>query len=446
VEGETRYARSGELWIAYQVIGDGDIDLLWAPGWMTHLEEGWRLPGYDRFLESMASFSRLILFDRRGTGLSDRVLTLGSFEELMEDITAVLDAAGSERTAMWGGAEGGPMCMLYAATYPSRVSHLILTSTFARRSWAPDFPHGLTEEMKAAVAASYRELWGRAPFGLRLAAPSVADDPILRRVYSKYLRYAATPGMALRWFLHTAEIDVRHVLSAIRMPVLIQHATHDQLVPVELGRDLASRLPHARFMEVGGADHAPIAANVDEWIDEAQEFLTGSRSPVDPERVLATVLFTDIVGSTERAADVGDRAWRALLVRHRAVVRDRLEQFRGREVDTAGDGFLALFDGPARAVRCALAIAGDNRRFGLEIRAGLHTGEVELIGDDVGGIAVHIGARVAGLAGPSEVLVSSTVKDLVVGSGLHFEDRGAHALKGVPDQWHVYAASGEAPR
>ena len=439
---ETRYARSGDLWIAYQVVGDGPIDLVFASGWMSHVEEGWVVPGFGSFLEAMTRFSRLIVFDRRGTGLSDRILTLGSFEELLEDITAVLDAAGSERAALWGGAEGGPMCMLYAATHPERVSHLILLSSFARRSWAPDFPLGITDEMKTAIESSYEERWGRGPFGLRLANPSVADDPALRRAYSKWMRYSATPGGALQWFTHTAEIDVRHVLPTIRVPTLVMHSKGDRLVPVELGRDLAERIPGARYVEFPGDDHAPLGSSNEAWIGEAQEFLTGTRSPVEPDRVLATVLFTDIVGSTERAAEMGDSAWKTLLSRHHAVVRDQLERFRGHEIDTAGDGFLALFDGPARAVRCATAIADEVRALGLEVRAGLHTGECELVGSDVAGIAVHIGARISAIAGAGEVLVSNTVKELVVGSGLVFEDLGEHALKGVPDRWRLYRVVG----
>jgi class 3 adenylate cyclase len=440
VQAETRYARSGDLWIAYQVVGAGPVDLLWAPGYMSHVEQNWWWPGYASFLERIASFSRLILFDRRGTGLSDRILSLGSFEDLLDDIGAVLDAASSERAVLFGGAEGGPMCALFAATFPERTSALVLGASYARRTWAPDYPWGLDEESQKRILDGYATRWGTERFGLRALAPSVADDPRFKQWYTQAWRFAGTPGSARAWFQATMEIDVRNVLPAIRVPTLVVHRTGDRTVPVEAGRYLAEHIPGAKLAELPGIDHFPFVADSDAIVDEVEEFLTGSRRAREPGRVLATVLFTDIVGSTGRAAELGDRRWKDLLDDHHRLVRAELERARGREVRLTGDGFLATFDGPARAIRCACAIRDAVRALGIEVRAGLHTGEIELAASGIEGIAVHIGARIAALAGASEVLVSSTVRDLVVGSGIDFADRGSHELKGVPGEWRVYEA------
>jgi class 3 adenylate cyclase len=440
---DTRYARSGELWIAYQVVGDGPADVLWAPGYMSHIEQNWTWPAYGAFLERMASFSRLILFDRRGTGLSDRSASLGSFEELQDDMLAVLDAAGSERATLFGGAEGGPMCALFAATYPERTGALILGNSYPRRKWAPDYPWGLDDEAQKRILASYESRWGVDGFAVRTVAPSLAENEAFRKWNSQACRFAGTPGSARDWFHITMEIDVRDVLPAIRVPTLVLHRSGDRVVPVEAGRYLAEHIADAKLVEVEGIDHYPFAGDWETMLDEVEEFVTGSRRAREPNRVLATVLFTDIVGSTERAAELGDRRWTELLADHHRVVRAELDRHRGKVVRVEGDGTLSTFDGPARAVNCATAIRRALTPLGLEIRAGLHTGEIELAETGVEGIAVHIGARVAALAPPGEVLVSSTVKDLVVGSGLAFAERGRHELKGVPGEWQLYAVDGE---
>ncbi len=434
---ETRYAKSGGLNIAYQVLGDGPLDLIFAPGYMSHLEQNQTWPSYKAFLERMASFSRLIVFDRRGTGLSDRILELGSFEEMMDDIRAVLDAVGSERAALLGAAEGGPMCALFAATFPERTTALVLAASYARRTWAPDYPWGLDDEAQKRILLSYERNWGREDFGLRALAPSSLEDERFRRWYAQACRFAGTPSSALAWFRVTMEIDVRDVLPAIRVPTLVIHRSRDRVIPVEAGRYLAAHIPDAKYFELEGSDHLAFVGN-GQGLDEVELFLTGSRRDRESDRVLATVLFTDIVGSTERAAELGDRRWTALLSEHNALVRDKLERFRGKEIPIAGDGFLATFDGPARAIRCACAVRDAVRGLGLEIRAGLHTGEIELAETGIEGIAVHLGARISALAEANEVLVSSTVKDLVVGSGIEFAERGTHSLKGVPGQWDVH--------
>ena len=446
MRGETQYVKSGDHWIAYQVVGDGPIDLLFAPGYMSHVEQNWWWPGYADFLERMASFSRLILFDRRGTGLSDRDVSLGSFEEMLDDIRAVLDAASSERAALFGGAEGGPMCVLFAATYPERTSALILGASYPRRKWAPDYPWGLDEQAQERILASYETRWGTDDsFAVRSVAPSLADDERFRKWNSQACRFAGTPASARAWFQITMEIDVRDVLSAIRVPTLVIHRSGDRVVPVEAGRYLAEHIADAKWVEQAGVDHYPFAGDGDALLDEIEEFLTGSRRSREPDRVLATVLFTDIVGSTERAAELGDRSWTRLLADHHRLVQAELDRFRGSGLRTEGDGTVSSFDGPARAVRCACAIRDGVRELGIEIRAGLHTGEIELAETGVEGIALHIGARIAALAGAGEVLASSTVKDLVVGSGIDFAERGTHSLKGVPGEWRIHAVADGGP-
>jgi pimeloyl-ACP methyl ester carboxylesterase len=435
---ETRYAQSGDVNIAYQVVGRGPRDLVFVPGWVSNVELFWEEPTMVRFIERLASFSRLILFDKRGTGLSDRVVDIPDLETRMDDLRAVMDAAGSARAALLGVSEGGPMSVLFAATYPERTAAMIMIAGFPRRTWAPDYPWGpKAEEFESFVEKAVREWGGTAQLDVR--APSLAHDARFCEWYSRLLRMSASPGAVRALMKMNAEIDVRHVLPAVRVPTLILHRTGDRLINVEHSRYTSQRIPGATYIELPGNDHIPWVGDADAVLDEIEEFLTGVRQGVEADRVLATVLFTDIVDATRRAAELGDRRWRDVLQAHHATVRGELGRFRGREIDTAGDGFLASFDGPARAVRAGCSIAESVRRLGLEIRAGVHTGECEVIGDKLGGIAVHIGARVAALAQGGEVLVSSTVKDLVAGSGLRFEDRGVHALKGVPGEWHLFA-------
>ena len=435
---KTRYAKSGDVHIAFQVVGEGPLDLVYVPGFVSHIEYEWEQPRAAKFLQRLASFSRLIRFDKRGTGLSDRVSGIPTLEQRMDDVRAVMDAVGSEKAALLGISEGGPMSLLFAATYPQRTSALILYGSYARRAWAPDHPCGVSEEEMQRVLDAMERDWG-GPATIDTRAPSMAHDEGYRQWLGNYLRLAASPGAALAIMRMNMEIDVRHVLPAIRVPTLILHRTGERLTRVEQARYMAERIPGAKLVELPGMDHTPYAGDADAIADEVEEFLTGVRHRAEPDRVLATVLFTDIAGSTERAVALGDHRWRELLETHHTLVRRELARFRGREIDTAGDGFLATFDGPARAIRCACAAGDAVRQIGIEIRAGLHTGECEVMGDRVGGIAVHIGARVAALAAPGEVLVSSTVKDLVAGSGLEFEDRGTHLLKGIPGEWRLFS-------
>jgi pimeloyl-ACP methyl ester carboxylesterase len=438
----TRYARSGEVNIAYQVVGEGPLDLVFVSGWVSNLDLMWQEPSYARFLRRLASFSRLILFDKRGTGLSDRVpeADLPTLEARMDDVRAVLDAADAERAALLGHSEGGPMCLLFAATHPERTVALVLIGTYARRLVGNGYPFGTSPEAYDAFLAEIADGWGGA-VGLEARAPSLVDDTRFRTWWSDYLRMSASPGAALALTRMNGEIDVRPALETIGVPTLVVHRTGDRSLPVEGARYLAERIRGARLVELPGIDHLPFVGDQDAILDEIEEFLTGVRRGAGNDRVLATVLFTDIVGSTERAVQLGDREWRDLLDSHHLLVRRALESWRGVEVDTAGDGFLATFDGPARAIRCACAIRDAVRGLGLEIRAGLHTGECEVHGETVAGIAVHIGARVAALAGPGEVLVSSTVRDLVAGSGIEFDEHGEHGLKGVPGRWRLYSVA-----
>ncbi len=441
---ETRYARSGDVNIAYQVTGEGPRDLVYVPGWVSNVELMWEEPALAHFLERLASFSRLVLFDKRGTGLSDRVSNdrLPTLEQRMDDVRAVLEAVGSERAALFGHSEGGNMCVLFAATYPERTTALITLGSFAkRRDPDDDYPWAPDAADREETVADVERNWGRLrPSDVEYYAPSrVGDDQFVRNL-EQYLRRGASPGAAAALLRMNSYIDVREVLPTIRVPTLVLHRTGDRDVDVAEGRYLASKVPGAKFVELAGNDHWIAAGRTDAIADEIEEFLTGTRPIPEPDRVLATVLFTDVVGSTERAVALGDHRWRELLGAHDAAVRHELERFRGREVDTSGDGFFATFDGPARAVRCAIAIGDAVRGLGMEIRTGIHTGECELEGPKVRGIAVHTGARIASMAGPGEVLVSQTVKDLVSGSGLAFEDCGVHELKGVPGEWRIYAA------
>jgi class 3 adenylate cyclase len=437
---ETRYARSGDVSIAYQVVGEGPFDLVYVPGWVSNVELMWDEPDYTAFLERLASFSRLIIFDKRGTGLSDPVPLdrLPTLEQRMDDVRAVMDAVGSDRAALLGHSEGGNMCILFSATYPDRTTALVLVGCYAKRIRSDDYPWAPTVEDRAREIEQTEATWG-SPEAFRELAPSKANDEAFERWVGRYLRQSASPKAAAALLRMNTQIDVREVLPAIRVPTILIYRTDDADVHVDEGRYIAELIPGARFVEVPGADHSMWTGDATAILDEIEEFLTGVRRGPEPDRVLATVLFTDVVGSTELATRLGDRAWRDLLGRHHAAVRRELGRWRGREVDTAGDSFLATFDGPARAIRCAAAAVDAIRGFGMEIRAGVHTGEVEVSNGDLRGIAVHIGSRVAGLAGPGEVLVSRTVADLVAGSGIVLAERGEHELKGVSGTWLVYA-------
>jgi class 3 adenylate cyclase len=439
----TRYARSGEFSIAYQVVGDGDLDLVYVPGFASHLEVFWEQPRYSRFLHRLASFSRLILIDRLGTGLSDRLPAgqASTVEQRMDDIVAVMDTVGSERAALLGWSEGAIPCATFAATYPERATSLVMYGGLPRVLESDEHPWGIPAEVYDEWTATLMETWGQSGEALWLWAPGVAEEEEAKEWFARYMRLAASPGAAVALWKALRNTDVTGIVSTIRVPTLLIHRTEDTLVPVEWSRYMAERIPGAKLVELPGEDHLWWFGDQDAIVGEVEEFLTGARRAPEPDRVLATVMFTDIVGSTERAAELGDRRWRELLETHGSVVRRELERHRGREVKTIGDGFLATFDGPARAIRCAQAIANAIRPLGIEIRAGLHTGECEQMNGDVGGIAVHTGARVSAKAGPGEVLVSQTVKDLVAGSGIEFADRGAHELKGVPGEWRLFAVA-----
>jgi pimeloyl-ACP methyl ester carboxylesterase len=434
---ETRYAKSGDVNIAYQVVGDGPFDLVYVPGWVSNIDLLWEKPKPARFLERLASFSRLILFDKRGTGMSDRVSTdrLPTLEQRMDDVRAVLDAVGSESAALLGHSEGGSMSVLFAATYPERSRALVLVGTFAKRLRSDDYPWAPSLEERLQTIEEVEREWGA---GLDITEMAPHEDPSLLEWYSTCLRRSASPGAAAALLRMNSQIDTRHVLPTIRVPTLVLNRTGDRDVTVDEGRWLASQIAGARFVELPGDEHLLWAGDQDSLLAEIEQFLTGARSAPDYDRVLSTVLFTDIVGSTERARELGDRGWHEMLDDHHHRVRSVLEHYRGREVDTAGDGFFASFDGPARAIRAACAIREDVQALGIQIRAGLHTGECELMRDKIGGIAVHTGARVAAAADPGEVLVSSTVKDLVAGSGIVFADRGEQELKGV-GSWRLYS-------
>jgi pimeloyl-ACP methyl ester carboxylesterase len=436
----TQYAESGGVSIAYQVHGEGPLDLLFVPGFVSHVELIWEEPSIAAFFRRLASFSRLVVFDKRGQGLSDRVGPPPTLEDSMDDLQAVMDATGCERPAIFGISEGGPMSMLFAASHPDRVSSLVLYGTYARTLSTPDYPSGVATEQLDAWEEIVRRDWG-GPVGVDLWSPSAMGDKSFEDWWARLLRYGTSPAGAIALMDLYRELDVRAVLGAIDVPTLVLHRSGDRLVPVAQGRYLADHIRNARCVEQPGGDHLAFSGDTDALLDEVEEFLVGSRGSAQSERALATILFTDLVGSTAKAAELGDRGWRHLLERHDSAVRRQLALHRGREVKTVGDGFLATFDGPARAIRCAAALRGELSSLGLEVRAGIHTGEVELIGDDVGGIAVNIGARIGAEAVAGEVLVSSTVRELVVGSGLEFVDRGVRSLKGVPGEWRLFAIS-----
>jgi class 3 adenylate cyclase len=436
--GPTRYAKSGDYHLAYSVTGEGPLDVLYVPTWLSQIEHLWESPKVNRFFERSAHLGRLIMFDRRGSGMSDPIVGAPTLEEQMDDVNAVLDAAGGcEDVVLLAALEGGPMACLYAATHPHRVRALILYSAWARVVQSEDIPWANPPEEREKLMEFLAETWGT---GARLdgLAPSEADDPEFRAWYAKLERLAASPNQIRILQKLIGEYDVRSVLPSIRVPTLVMHRRDDSLIDPRHSQYIAERIPGAKLVMLEGSDNLMVAGDSDAIIDEIEEFLTGARQVRAPDRVLATVMFTDIVDSTRRASELGDRRWRELLERHDELVRRKLEHWSGREIKTTGDGFLATFDGPARAIQCAKAIAYDVNSLGVAIRAGLHTGECEMRGDDVSGMAVHIGARVGSLAGPGEVLVSSTVKDLVVGSGIDFADHGEHELKGVPGGWRVY--------
>lgn len=439
----TRYARSGDLNIAYQVFGEGP-DLVYVPGWVSNIEIMWEDPVLAGIVRRLARFARVITFDKRGTGMSDRVdeAALPALEERMDDVRAVMDAAGSERATILGHSEGGNLASLFAATFPERTAGLILVSSYAKRIRSDDYPWAPTLEEREAETRHAEQTWGN-PAELEDATLGArAGEDAFREWAARYLRLGASPKAAATLLRMNTQMDTRAILPSIRVPTLALYRKGDTSVKVDEGRWIAAQIPNARFVELPGHSHFFWAEDPTPILDEIEEFVTGVREAAVPERVLATVVFTDIVGSTDLAAEHGDREWRALLERHNDVIRRQLELYRGQERGTAGDGFLATFDGPARAVRAARAIRDAVRPLGIEIRSGVHTGEVEMVGSDIAGIAVHIGARIAGLAGPGQVLVSRTVKDLVVGSDLVFEDRGTHQLKGVPGDWELYEAVG----
>jgi pimeloyl-ACP methyl ester carboxylesterase len=438
---QTRFAKSGEVSIAYQVLGQGPPDLVLVPGWVSNIEVFWEHPTAAGFLHRIASFSRLILFDKRGTGLSDRVANMPNIETRMDDVRAVMDAAKSERAVLFGYSEGGPMSAVFSATYPARAAGLIMHGSYARRVRAADYPWGTApEEIEQFVETCTRD-WG-GPVGLEIRAPSLAHEESFRQWWARFVRMGLSPAGNAEIIRINAQIDVRHVLPSIRVPTLILHPTGDRTCKLELGQYLARHIPGAKLVEMPGIDHIPFGDTAERTLAEIEAFVRALPERSEPDRVLATVMFADVVGSTERAVELGDRQWRELLGKFHSTVRGELGRFRGREIDSAGDGVLAAFDGPARAVRCASAVGQAVRPLGLRIRAGVHTGECEILGEKLAGIAVHIGARVAAAAQPDEVLVSSTVKDLVAGSGLTFSDRGVQPLKGVPGEWRLFAVEG----
>jgi pimeloyl-ACP methyl ester carboxylesterase len=436
----TRYALSGDAHIAYQVFGEGDLDLVFVPGFVSNIEHYWEMPQVPDVLNRLGSFARVVIFDKRGTGLSDPVGGPPPLEQRMDDMQAVMDAVGLESAALFGISEGGPASVLFAATYPERTSALVLYGSTPRFRTDSDISWGATDEQVEAVLAETSASWGDGAL-LGAFAPSAAGDPQMAEVWGRFQRAGASPAMARGVMAALFEIDVRDVLPTIRVPTLILHRIGDLIAPVEGARLMAERIPDARMVEFEGSDHVPFTGDFEPVMDEMEEFLTGTRQARVLDRVLATVMFTDLVDSTQRAAYAGDRRWRELIDRHDQLTRRQLDRFRGREVKTLGDGFLATFDGPARAIECACAIRDGIGTLGLQLRAGLHTGECELSGNDVRGMAVNIGARVGALADANEVLVSSTVKDLVVGADLQFAERGEHELKGVPGKWRLYAAT-----
>jgi pimeloyl-ACP methyl ester carboxylesterase/class 3 adenylate cyclase len=437
---ETSYTRSGSVNIAYQVFGDGPRDLLLVPGWISNIDVFWEEPTVVRFFEGLAQFSRVLLFDKRGTGLSDRISGIPTLEDRMDDVRAVMNAANSKEATLFGYSEGGPMCALFAATYPERTSALVLMGSYARRQSAPDYECGLTHENSEQLLEDIESDWG-SPLDIERRIPSLADNQRFRRWWAKFMRAGASPASAAALTRMNFQIDVRPILPSIRVPTLILHARHDRIVDAEAGRYLSQHIPGARFIEFDTDDHVPFGDSMGQVLDETQQFVTGRTDLHSDDRVVSTIMFTDIVNSTRIAADMGDSTWSDSLDAHHATVRRELAIHRGTEVKTTGDGFHATFDGPARAIRCGQAICQAVEALGLEVRVGIHTGECIRRGDELEGIAVHIAARIGALANAGQVLVSRTVRDLVAGSGILFEDQGAHQLKGVDGEWSVCEAT-----
>jgi class 3 adenylate cyclase len=441
VLAETRYARKGDAHIAYQVVGEGDLDLVLVSAWFSHVDGRWEIPGFTHFLRRLTAFSRLISFDKHGIGLSDPLPLdqLPPLEEWMDDVRAVMDAVGCEQAVVMGANEAAMMAALFAASYPERVRALVLANGTGRLAWAPDHPWGLRPEAVDGLVDVIERTWGQGDVMAALN-PTLVDDEEGLRAWGRFLRLCASPAVAAAVVRMLFSLDVRNVLPTISVPTLVVNRRGNPVIPPDSGRDMAARIPNAKFVQVPGDDYGLAVGDVDPVIDEIEEFLTGARHRLGGDRVLATVLFTDIVDSTRHAAELGDERWRELLEAHDAGGEREVRQFGGVIADFAGDGLLASFDGPARAVRCAFALRERFQTLGIEIRAGIHTGEVERRENRVAGIGVHIASRILTLARPREVLVSRTVRDLVAGSGLQFQDRGTHAFKGVPDEWQVLAA------
>lgn len=438
MQPKTRYAKSGGVSIAYQVLGDGPLDVVFIPGFVSNVEFYWELPSTTRIFERLASFARVILWDKRGTGMSDPVERVPTLDERTDDLMVVMDTVRCERAAFFGVSEGGPMGLLFAAAHPERTTALVLYGASPKFRASPDWEWGWSDEEVTERLDEIERDWGDGAL-ISLFAPSQADNEAIQYAWGRYQRMGASPAMGRAVYEALCEIDCRHVLSAISAPTLILHPTGDRVADVRAARYMAQRIPGAQMVEFPTDDHLLLMYDPDPIVDEIEQFLTGVRHDAQPNRVLATVMFTDIVGSTVQAAELGDQRWRDLLAIHDAAVRRELKRFDGQEVKTIGDGFLATFSAPSRAIACASAVRDAVRRFGVDVRIGLHTGECELMGTDVGGLAVHTAARVAALAGTGEVLVSSTVKDLVAGSRIEFVERGAHQLKGVPGEWRLFA-------
>ena len=438
----TRYAKSGDINIAYQVVGDGPLDLVFVMGWVSHLDWFWEEPRFARFLGRLASFSRLLLFDKRGTGLSDRAVGLPTLEERMDDVRAVMDAVGSERAALLGVSEGGPMCALFAATYPERTAALIILGGYARRLQAPDYPCGDTPDERDRLAEHVERNWG-SDIRLPARAPSLMHDARFREWWATYLRMSASPGAAAALIRMNMAIDIRHVLPTIRVPTLIIHRTGDRSVPVAAGQYLAAHIPGARFIELPGDDHLPFVGDQDAILDEVEQFLTGARPAPEADRVLATVMAAEITNAAASAARLGDRRWSGVRDGYDALMREAVDRFRGQEASRTVDGGLATFDGPARAIRCAEEIVRGARGLGLQVRTGLHTGEVVAVREGIIGAALHLAVQVARQAAPGEVVVSNTVKDLVVGSGLDFQPLGDRVFPGLPGEWRLFRLASE---
>ncbi len=438
---QTRYAKSGNVSIAYQVVGDGPLDLIFVMGWVSNLDYFWEEPRFAQFLRRLASFSRLILFDKRGTGLSDRAVGMPTLEQRMDDVRAVLDAVGSERAALLGISEGGAMSVLFAATYPERTSALVLLGCFARRLWAADYPFGTSLEEQRSRATQMVQGWGSVEWtehDLEARAPGASRDPRFVQWWDSYLRMSASPGTAAAFMEMNNQIDVRHILSAVRIPTLVAHRAGDRLIPVEMGRYIAEHIPNARYIELPGDDHLPFIGDREAVLDAVEQFLTGVRHVPEPDRVLLTLVYVDVVGPLERSSLVEDRQWRELLEAYRFEVQKELIRYRGRQLESRADRILFSFDGPARAIRCAAVLIDAAHALGLQVRAGLHTGECELVRGEIQGITVHIAARVVACAAPGDLVISSTVKDLVAGSGFRFQQVGTGDILRFPGEWRLF--------